>query len=59
MLTLIEGGLTYLRSLAPARDAERTTHHHGRPDHQAYLEAPYLQAREALHRRMHQMGIPH
>ena len=59
MLTLVEGGLTYLRELAPQRDMGRTTHHHGRQDHQAFLQQPFLQARELIHRRMHQHGIPH
>ena len=34
-------------------------HHHGEADHLAYLERPFLQAREAIHRRMHQLGVPH
>jgi hypothetical protein len=59
MLTLVEGGLTYLRQLAPQRPEKHTTHHHNHEDHQRYLEEPYLQARELLHRRMHQLGIPH
>ncbi|MBA2363969.1 MAG: hypothetical protein H0V86_10605 [Chloroflexia bacterium] len=35
------------------------THHHGEQDHLAYLERPFLQAREALHRRLHAAGIDH
>ena len=59
MLTLIEGGLTYVRELAPKRCSDNTNRHHSRPDHQVFLEEPYLQARAAVHRRMHQLGIPH
>ncbi len=59
MLTLIEGGLTYIRRLAPRRNPDHTTHHHTHQDHQAFLEEPYRQAREAIHRRMHQLGVPH
>ena len=59
MLTLIEGGLTYLRQLAPRRPADRTTHHHSHSDHQEFLESPYAEAMAALHRRMHRFGIPH
>ncbi len=59
MLTLVEGGLTYIRTLAPRRDPELTTYQHSHTDHQAFLEEPFHQAREAIHRRMHQLGIPH
>lgn len=59
MLTLVDGSLEYIRGLAPRRRPERTLQHHGEPDHQAYLERPFLEAREALHRRMHQLGLAH
>ncbi len=59
MLTLIEGGLSYVRDLAVLRRDDETTHHHGHAHHQAFLEEPFLQARAALHRRMHELGIPH
>ena len=58
MLTLVDGCLTYIRNTAPLYTQD-TTHHHGEEDHAAYLERPFLEAREALHRRMHQFGIPH
>ncbi|TAK23905.1 MAG: hypothetical protein EPO26_07485 [Chloroflexota bacterium] len=59
MLTMVDGSLKYIRDLSPRRPSESTTHHHGEADHQAYLERPFLQAREALHRRMHALGIGH
>ena len=59
MLTLIDGCLTYIRNTAPLYREGTITHHHGEADHTAYLERPFLEAREALHRRMHQIGIPH
>ncbi len=59
MLTLIDGSLTYIRELAPRYPAGTVTHHHGEADHQAYLERPFLEAREALHRRLHEHGIAH
>ena len=59
MLTLIDGCLSYVRHTAPRRPDAQTTFHHGEPDHVAYLERPFLEAREALHRRMHQLGIAH
>jgi len=59
MLTLIDGSLTYLRELSPRYPDGTVTHHHGEADHQAYLERPFLEAREAIHRRLHQLGIRH
>ena len=59
LLTLIDGCLSYVRHTAPRRPDAQTTFHHGEPDHGAYLERPFLEAREALHRRMHRLGIPH
>jgi hypothetical protein len=59
MLTLIDGCLTYVRHTAPLRPDAETTFHHGEADHVAYLERPFHEAREAIHRRMHQLGIAH
>ena len=59
MLSLIEGGLSYIRRRSWRHKPGTTTHHHGSDDHEAFLEAPYLQAREAIHRRMHELNIPH
>jgi hypothetical protein len=59
MLTLVEGGLSYIRHTAPLRDDDQTLHHHGMKDHVGYLEKPFHEAAAAIHRRMHQMGIPH
>jgi hypothetical protein len=59
MLTLVEGTLAYIRHTAAHHPPGTVTHHHGEEDHLAYLERPFHQAREAIHRRMHQLGIPH
>lgn len=59
MLTLIDGDLQYIRRTAARHEAGTATHHHGEEDHLAYLERPFVEAREAIHRRMHQLGIPH
>ncbi len=59
MLTLIDGDLQYIRQTAARHEHGTTTHHHGEEDHLAYLERPFVEAREAIHRRMHQLGIPH
>ena len=52
MLTLVEGGLAYVRDLAPRRPALRVRHHHGEADHQAFLERPFLEALAALRARL-------
>ena len=59
MLSLIEGGLSYIKRRSWQHKPGTTTHHHGGDDHEAFLEAPYRQAREAIHRRMHELNIPH
>jgi len=57
MLTLIDGSLTYIRELSPRDRPGTVTHHHGEGDHEAYLERPFLEARAAIHRRMHELGL--
>jgi hypothetical protein len=52
MLTLVEGGLAYVRELAPRRPRHLVRHHHGEADHQAFLERPFLEARSALRSRL-------
>ena len=59
MLTLVEGCLTYISETAALHRPGTATHHHGEEDHLAYLERPFREAQEAIHRRMHQLGIPH
>ncbi len=59
MLTLVEGGLSYIRKTARHHRPGTVTHHHGEDDHLAFLERPFMEAKEAIHRRMHQLGIPH
>lgn len=49
MLTLIEGGITYLRETATYRDAGK------RERHVVFFES----ARAELHRRLHAHGVPH
>ena len=59
MLTLIEGGLSYIRQTARHYEPGTVTHHHGEHDHLEFLSRPFQEARKAIHRRMHQLGIPH
>lgn len=52
MLTLIEGGLTYMREGALHHPPGTVTHHHREDAHMAFLQRPYLEAREAVRRRI-------
>lgn len=52
MLTLVEGGLEYIRTMAPKHRPGSVTHHHGEDDHLAYLERPFLEALAALRSRL-------
>jgi hypothetical protein len=59
MLTLMEGNLSYIRHLSPQHRPEATTYPHGQADHQAYLSRPFLEAKTAIHQRLHALGIAH
>ena len=56
MLTLIDGDLIYIRETA-ARHRGGVTHHHGEADHLGYLQRPFIEAREAIYKRMEELGI--
>jgi hypothetical protein len=49
---LIEGGIEFLRSRTLQWPEGSTTHHHGRPDHMAYLEEPFHEALRAIDSRI-------
>lgn len=53
MLTLLHGGLDYIRQWAPLHSHGTVTHHHGEDDHQAFLERPFHEAIEAIHSHLH------
>jgi hypothetical protein len=53
MLTLVHGGLEYIRQRAAYRNDGTVTHHHGESDHRAYLERPFQEAIEAIQRHSH------
>jgi hypothetical protein len=59
MLTMVDGCLTYIRQSACHSRPGAVTHPHGQDDHLAYLERPFLEAIEAIHKRMHDLGIQH
>ncbi len=49
--TLVEGAREYVRHTAVRRSDRLTTHHHGEPDHLAWLERPFTEALRALEER--------
>jgi hypothetical protein len=51
MMTLVEGGLQYVRNTAVHHPPGTVTHHHGRGDHLGYLEGPFHEALAALRAR--------
>ena len=51
MLTIIEAGLEHIRR-GRRYPEDRITHHHGEPDHDAFLERPFIEARELVRSRM-------
>lgn len=59
MLTLINGCIDYIRTRSPQWRPGTVTHHHGPHDHLEWLEQPFREAIEAVHRRMHELGLPH
>jgi hypothetical protein len=59
MLTMVDGCLSYIRQSSWQHEPHTVTHPHGEADHLAYLERPFLEAREALHRLMHRHGVAH
>jgi hypothetical protein len=56
MLTLIEGGLDYMRHTAARYPPGAVTHHHGETDHLAYLERPFHEAQHAVYEQMRRRG---
>ncbi|NIM94035.1 MAG: hypothetical protein GTO18_10045 [Anaerolineales bacterium] len=52
MLTLLHGGIDYIRDRTRQFPSGTVTHHHGEEDHLAYLERPFHEAIEAIERRV-------
>jgi hypothetical protein len=55
MLTQIRGGIARLRS-GRHYPEDRITHHHAQPDHQAFLERPFVEALERVRARFGASG---
>ena len=51
LTALVEGARDYVRHTATRRHDHMTTHHHGEPDHLAWLERPFQEALRALDER--------
>ena len=56
MLPVIEGNLTYIREVSMQHEPGTVTHHRGEDDHLAYLERPFMDARQAIRERMDKLG---
>lgn len=56
MLTLVHGGIEYIRHRARLHPPGTVTHHHGEHDHQAFLERPFHEALTALGGHAHEHG---
>jgi hypothetical protein len=52
MLTLLHGGLDYVRERSPQYPPGQVSHHHLEADHLAYLERPFIEAIQAVRSRM-------
>ena len=57
MLNIIEGDLVYIRQTAGQLPADRVSHRHGGDDHFEYLSRPFMEARDAIHKRMRRLGV--
>lgn len=57
MLNLVDGCLTYIDTAAPYWEPGSVTHHHGEDDHIAWLRRPFLEARDAVEKRLAQHGL--
>jgi hypothetical protein len=59
MLTLLHGGVDYIRHRSRQHPAGSVLHPHAEEDHLAYLERPFHEAIAAVYRRMHEAGANH
>lgn len=56
MLTLIHGGMEYIKEYSRQHPAGTVTHHHGEEDHQEYLMRPLREAVERIQNRIRKYG---
>ena len=53
MLSVINGSIHYIQNTSIQHKHGTVTHHHGKDNHIQYLKQPFLEAREAIERRLH------
>ena len=58
LLTMVDGGIAYVRTRAPYERPGTVTHSHGEEDHVAHLERPFREARAILSRRLREEQGP-
>jgi len=56
MLTLLHGGLEYIRCRSRQHPPHTVTHHHAEEDHLVYLERPFQEALRKIQTRMQSLG---
>ncbi len=57
MLTLLHGGVEYIRQRSRQHPPGTVLHHHGEQDHLAYLERPFHEAIHAIEHRLQEAGL--
>ena len=58
MLAMIDGGIQRIRGHAVWYPEDRISHHHGEPDHGAFLERPFTEALARVLERLAANGFP-
>jgi hypothetical protein len=58
MIALIDGGIQRIRGHAVRYPEDRISHHHGEPDHGAFLERPFTEALARVRERLAAHGFP-
>ena len=57
LLAVFEADVSYIRNVVGRHPPGSVTHHHGEDDHVAYLERPFMEARDAVLERMRGLGL--
>ena len=57
MLTVFEGDMSIMRNITHQHEHGSVTHHHGQDDHLEYLSKPFIEARNAVLKKMEKYGI--
>ena len=57
MLTVFEGDMSFMRNITHQHEHGSVTHHHGQDDHLEYLSKPFIEARNAVLKKMEKYGI--